>query len=246
MENNKKITPEKIVEIRDTMDMRTGEIIDYMIDNGYADKEKIQDIKNLLLTAQAAERTARLADAMLLGDDKYPLTAFDDSIFKFVGSERDPEGLRYAQANWQSAATFHFLLNSKLYSEKTKEYLTPEEIKEVAKGFKATASYIYYTAAEQIREYSPEIAEYFNAVSASIATELKPEWTPTNQRALRETSSAMGCLVFAICAKDDLDSYDKGFYDTIGRLIDLTSVPQRYVTTGINNNLQDSSSKFQK
>ena len=74
--------------------------------------------KTALLVAQAAERTARLADQIIEVsvmsqdhlDDQTPLdpqaagrVAYDDPVFKFVGSDRDPEILQQAQATWQIA-----------------------------------------------------------------------------------------------------------------------------------------------
>ena len=56
-----------------------------------------KDAKNALLVVQAAARTVAVAEGKV---DKTPLA---DDVFKFVGSDRDPELLQQAQAHWQIA-----------------------------------------------------------------------------------------------------------------------------------------------
>ena len=65
------------------------------------------DTKNALLVAQAAERMALNAErAQAVNSSGTPaeeswFTGIHDEVFKFVGSERDPQQLQEAQASWQ-------------------------------------------------------------------------------------------------------------------------------------------------
>lgn len=72
------------------------------MDLGIIDKET----KNALLMTQAAERmalNAERAQAVSAGAEAEEgwIISHVDEVFKFVGSERDPQDLREAQASWQ-------------------------------------------------------------------------------------------------------------------------------------------------
>ena len=72
------------------------------MDLGIIDK----DTKTALLVAQAAERMALNAERAQAVNSGTPaeegwITGIHDEVFKFVGSERDPQQLQEAQASWQ-------------------------------------------------------------------------------------------------------------------------------------------------
>lgn len=66
--------------------------------------------KNALLAAQAAVRALDAADRAelaLQGQPTPPSRALDDDVFKYVGSDQDPDFLKRAQATWMIAEHYH-------------------------------------------------------------------------------------------------------------------------------------------
>ncbi len=66
--------------------------------------------KSALLTAQAAVRTLIAADdaEQALRGRQTPIARnFDDDVFKYVGSDNDPDTLKRAQATWMIAEHYH-------------------------------------------------------------------------------------------------------------------------------------------
>ncbi len=80
--------------------------------------------KTGLLMAQAAERTARLAEDIRSGKNE-EIVPFNDKRFAYVGSEGDPKELQYAQALWMGAQMLH----------NERAHVDPTELKEYVRGF---------------------------------------------------------------------------------------------------------------
>lgn len=112
--------------------------------------------KNALLAGQAAARTL---DAL---ETDRPL-ALSDDVFKWVGSERDPDLLKEAQTNMMAA--HHF--NGR---------------EDMAEDFKAASSEVLAEASQVLRESGrTEIADQFEELSMHVAPENTLSATPISQ-----------------------------------------------------------------
>lgn len=117
------------------------------------------EVKTALLVAQAAERTARLADkALKIRNPGTPMTfedqkeagylSMDDPVFKYVGSERDPQELRFAQGVWQIAQAN---LNAEIKAANPDIISYSPGIK-TAHSLKAAAGTLYFCAADLMQK----------------------------------------------------------------------------------------------
>jgi len=159
-----------------------------------------KNTKTALLVAQAAERTLQLAErarAIIVFDEptkdernnlRQELGAVlehDDSIFKYVGSERDPKMLQIAQATWQ-IAYINFkqevlALNDSIRTVGCEGNLEGVGISAI-NGLREAAKTHYKVAAGWLlAEGHKEAAEKVMAVSHSIAIDdLFPAYSPNS------------------------------------------------------------------
>ncbi len=144
------------------------------------------DIKTAILVAQAAERTQRLAEkaekASRLIADSQPVSQEGcveptDTVFRFVGSERDAPHVKYAQGMWMAAQMYY---NDMVRSTGR---AGKNDVEAVA-GFKLAAAELYDMAGEIIEKAGQkEAAEKLKMVShelgKSIERNVFPEETLT-------------------------------------------------------------------
>ncbi|MCE9507711.1 MAG: hypothetical protein K8R48_05260 [Alphaproteobacteria bacterium] len=164
------------------------------------------DTKTALLVAQAAERAYRLAEKaesyaqnhenlvgyyrkknkgvatekILLIDEKaVGVVGYDDPVFKFVGSEKDPELLKAAQATWMGAQIY---LNQEIHAINTAGLGLDGEDSMGAKfadGFKKAAAAFYTQAARLLdQEGHTAAAEKLKAVSKELDSRVKNQNPP--------------------------------------------------------------------
>lgn len=113
-----------------------------------------KEVKNALLVAQAACRAVAVAQG---NQEAKPLT---DDVFKFVGSDRDPEILKEAQATWQIANYVHHdEMSRDVFAKQAAKYLHHSAQVLEGEGFSDAASKIsaVYDSVRFVREtpYTP-------------------------------------------------------------------------------------------
>ncbi len=153
--------------------------------------------KTALLVAQAAERAYTLAEKAEAVAGAYEqnrgnrntvptgdLVSYDDPVFKFVGSERDPEILQRAQGTWMAA---QMLLNNEIEATNaaiaSPDYLGAARIQGAgaAQGFKKTAADLYATAGDMLAvEGHAAAAKKLKAVSQALAVTAKDGPDPSS------------------------------------------------------------------
>jgi len=144
------------------------------------------DTKTALLVAQAAERAFSLAEKAetLSGQveerrknkDKVPeadYVGYSDDVFKYVGSERDPQILQQAQATWMAAQMLynneHESINGVIENPGFVANSMTQGA-EAAQGFKKAAADLYGKAGEMLaQEGHADAAGKLDAVSKSLA-----------------------------------------------------------------------------
>lgn len=136
-----------------------------------------QDVKNALLVAQAAERTALNAErteVVMKGakpESDWPLS-FTSDTFKYVGSERDPKSLQESQATWQVSQivlchTNHYAHGEKDGSVNAGCYIVPRQ--ELVDSLKKASAHYYTVAANTLAENGfGEAATKLKSVAASV------------------------------------------------------------------------------
>ena len=144
------------------------------------------ETKNALLVAQAAERTYALAEKagaiaakhneLIEAKEKIStadVVEHDNPVFKFVGSERDPEILQRAQGTWMAA---QMLLNNEISSVNghiASPYYVANDLTEgtaAAEGFKKAAAELYAEAGKLMAQQGHgDAAAKFTAVSKALA-----------------------------------------------------------------------------
>ena len=149
------------------------------------------DTKNALLVAQAAERMALNAERAQAVNSGTPaeeswFTGIHDEVFKFVGSERDPQQLQEAQANWQVSQIW---LNASAMDAKPAEekkglgdnsYLYEGPNDDFSGGLLKAASKYYAAAADTLETKGFEdAAKRLRAVAEDIQPENAAEITST-------------------------------------------------------------------
>lgn len=157
------------------------------MDLGIIDK----DTKNALLVAQAAERmalNAERAEAVKSGTPAQEswITGIHDEVFKFVGSERDPQQLQEAQASWQVSQIW---LNASAMDAKPAEekkglgdnsYVYEGPNDDFSGGLLKAASKYYAAAADTLETKGFEdAAKRLRAVAEDIQPENAAEITST-------------------------------------------------------------------
>ncbi|MDD3029739.1 MAG: hypothetical protein PHS57_05620 [Alphaproteobacteria bacterium] len=203
--------------VRKTMNKRLGEIISGIIGDssiqelferagGHPDKYKglstgeialdlgaiTEETKTALLVAQAAERTARLADDVISGKNKMPRVFFDGDLFEFVGSYRDPGILRHARATRIAAQIFHDDDHVFRGHGLTEAGPAGKRI-DYAKGFKAAASELYAVAGAMLdQEGHSEAAKKLGLVSESLWTETAKEYSPNQAMWIMAAAEPVG------------------------------------------------------
>ena len=163
------------------------------LDLGIVDSET----KNALLVAQAAERTARnamLAREVLAGNkiDEEQLISSEDDVFKYVGSDKDPQNLVEAQANWQISQIF---LNATVHNQNAQarrdkgevlgapeeEFYFADDKKNATGAFLAFAAASYSVAAVILKSKGwEEAATKLAAVAESIDPDESYSTTPND------------------------------------------------------------------
>lgn len=150
-----------------------------------------------LLVAQAAERTLTLAEkadklasemrsrinsGTKVDAEKEGAVAWNDPVFKFVGSDRDPEVLKHAQATWQIA---QINFNTEVgYINKNIDnpggvYMPYPRGHEAAQGLKQAAKEHYAVAAKMLtaeghKEAAQKLSDVANSISIEIDNAPKP------------------------------------------------------------------------
>jgi hypothetical protein len=165
-----------IVRTREVLGMLPEDAEHFLL----GDAQITEDTKTALLIAQAAERAYKLADRAgvyaqkhdvyvehyktinegvhpqlrgFVNEKEAGVVAYDDPVFKFVGSEKDPEALKVAQATWMAAQMY---MNHEIRA--IKEAITHAELlgkaattgAAYADGFKKFAGELYVLAAEML------------------------------------------------------------------------------------------------
>lgn len=135
-----------------------------------------EDTKTALLIAQAAERTARLAEKALdvlsyqekikyVERSDFGFISHDDPVFKYVGSINDHAYLRSAQASWQIAQIYLNQVINNNVLDAGDVNVGPLS----CYGLMLTAAQGYKHAAEIIRSEGHEhVADNMEAVSTAI------------------------------------------------------------------------------
>jgi hypothetical protein len=260
--------------IRQTFDMRLGEIIENIIGDkrvrelfdsrGGVHPEEYegkptglialdlgvitQETKTALLVAQAAERTLQLADKTLeltqnraarvnakqtinRGDEQVKYISFDDPVFKYVGSDRDPKALQQAQATWQIAQINY---NQEIDALNDSINNPGAEInhrgigEEAAHGLKLAAKKHYAQAAQMLeKEGHSEAADKLKAVHESIQVdETKATYAPAGIASKIRRNENRSCQDANIILNDDKWSINDNFEKTLIRLQNLTATPK--------------------
>lgn len=137
------------------------------------------DTKTALLVAQAAERTLRLAEQFEglnvknAPDANKEARHYNDEVFKFVGSDRDPAILQKAQAIWQIATiAYRALILSHLNNE---AYIPCYcDVKVLAPSLKESARDLYSAAKDMLaQEGHTEAADRISKIEEYIASNLQ-------------------------------------------------------------------------
>jgi hypothetical protein len=162
--------------------------------------------KTALLVAQAAERAYRLAEkaesyaqnhenlvtyykkknqgippekTLLIDGASVGVVSYNDPVFKFVGSERDPELLKAAQATWMAAQLY---LNQEIYAINTASAgLDGGDSmgSKFADGFKKAAAAFYAQAAQLLdQEGHTAAAEKLKAAGRALDEHVKNHHPP--------------------------------------------------------------------
>jgi len=141
-----------------------------------------EDTKTALLIAQAAERTARLAEKAMdvigygarikyIGRSDFGFISHDDPVFKYVGSINDHEYLRTAQASWQIAQIYLNQVINNNVLDAGDVNVGPLS----CYGLMLVAAQGYKNAAEIIRgEGHEHVADNMDAVSSAIVQGVAP------------------------------------------------------------------------
>ncbi|MDD3371088.1 MAG: hypothetical protein PHE27_04595, partial [Alphaproteobacteria bacterium] len=173
-----------------------------------------------LLVAQAAERPYRLAIKIIEatewpvpkgkeladGQTREGFVSYDDPLFKFVGSKKDPEILRYAQGIWMAA---QMVYNQAMPNVVDREF---------GIGFQVAAKELYAAASEIMGDNGhTAAAKKFMDVSAAM---------PITGKTCRPPHRAMIWLKFGL-SLESLRHLPEGYNSvaykqTIGRLVELT------------------------
>lgn len=146
------------------------------------------ETKTALLVAQAAERTFTLAEkaeavASERGErvkqknkvSEKDCVEYDNEVFKYVGSERDPQILQQAQGTWMAAQMLYNNEVGAINDKITNPGYLGGPVSQgpgAADGFKGAAATLYGKAAEMLeKEGHKGAAEKLDAVSKSLAKE---------------------------------------------------------------------------
>src|SRR3990172_7187237 len=217
------------------------------------------DTKTALLVAQAAERTFELAKKAGMYAQKHQafvdyykkinervhpslreyvdekwagVVEYGDPVFKFVGSERDPEMLKTAQATWMAAQIY---MNHEIRSIKDDVtaggFLGRQQTMgaEYADGFKKAAAGFYAQAARLLaKEGHAEAAAKLKAVSkAMLKHGVDNKTAPIPSRFVSRLlhQEQYGLQQANIVLGDEKWSLPKEYEDTLQKLIKLTMPP---------------------
>jgi hypothetical protein len=215
------------------------------------------DTKTGLLVAQAAERTLRLAEkiealSITPVEDKEKREALytslsyvqmDSPVFKFVGSENDPDVLKSAQATWMAAQMY---LNNEIDAVL---YVSPfpleQRVAAAGKGFvdglKKKAADDYARASFMLEgEGHDDAVARLSAVSAHISAGIKNPASPSPQTLVEtllfneawsvgETNQQFG--MWSTIKVDPRTGFDDESGNRIIRLINKVSKPPSAATT---------------
>lgn len=193
-----------------------------------------ENTKVALLIAQAAERTARLAEkAMkLLGNDEkidpenwddLGYISHDDSVFRYVGSEQDHQYLRITQASWQAAQIyFNQLLRNKSLDQEDQVFLHDD----IVFGFLKAASMGYRRAAFIMQqEGQSDIADNMDSVSIALMKKFEGADTQELEQIIRNMV-AYQMLYASDASESNVDEqvfYHKSVVQILNRLLSVVS-----------------------
>jgi hypothetical protein len=263
VENTRKVMGSRIGEIIEQVvgDARIRELFDAAAQHPdeYADKPTgmialqmgvvTQGTKDALLIAQAAERTFRLAEkAETLAAEhndrvkrgasvgESDIVGYDDPVFKYVGSEKDPPHVQRAQATWMAA---QMLLNNEISSIDgsiaNPNYLANSASQGVsaANGFKKAAAELYAEASQlMVREGHASAAAKLSAVSETLAKTAGNGPTPTEVMQNLDFDFVRGGQSLCIALNDPQYLETQPIQAVFEKLARLTAQPRIAPSTG--------------